>query len=328
MKMNRRAVLVGSTAFALTSVVPPSLLAADRTKLRFSFTSSETDIRARAMQRFGEGIKSDFDFQPYYNATLFKQGTEVVAMQRGNLEMSMLAPHDIAKQVPEWSIITAAYVFRNPDHALRVFASDVGKELYAMVEERLGIKVLAPVYYGTRQVALRTKQKINTPADMNGIKLRMPGGEVWQMLGKALGANPTPMAFTEVYTGLQTGAIDGQDNPLPTDRDMKFDEVSSQIVLTGHWVAITFLSIAKKVWDSSTAAQQNMLQTEADKAIAWSTDQHLAEESELVDYFKKKGLDVYTPDVDQFRAYAQKMYLGSELSKTWIPGMLERINKL
>jgi TRAP-type C4-dicarboxylate transport system substrate-binding protein len=85
-------------------------------------------------------------------------------------------------------------------------------------------------------VGLKPKKKISAPADMAGVKLRMPPGDAWQLLGRSLGANPTPMAFAETYTGLQTGAIDGQDNPLPNVRNMKFYEVMSQIVLTSHLV--------------------------------------------------------------------------------------------
>ena len=89
------------------------------------------------------------------------------------------------------------------------------QQLKKMAEDQLGIHILGPTYFGARQVGLKPDKKINTPADMAGIKLRMPGGDAWQFLGQALGANPTPMAYAEVYTGLQTGAIDGQDNPLP-----------------------------------------------------------------------------------------------------------------
>ena len=81
---------------------------------------------------------------------------------------------------------------------------------------------------------------------MAGIKLRMPGGDAWQFLGQALGANPTPMAYAEVYTGLQTGAIDGQDNPLPNVENMKFYEVMSQIVLTSHLVGFDLLTVSNE----------------------------------------------------------------------------------
>src|SRR3546814_10126591 len=98
-----------------------------------------------------------------------------------------------------------------------------------MAEYQLGVHILGPTYFGARQVVLKPDRKIMTPADIACIKLRMPGGEAWQFLGEALGANPTPMAYAEVHTGLQTGAIDGQDNPLPNVENMKFYEVMSQI---------------------------------------------------------------------------------------------------
>ena len=124
---------------------------------------------------------------------------------------------------------------------------------------------------------------------MAGIKLRMPGGDAWQFLGTALGANPTPMAYAEVYTGLQTGAIDGQDNPLPNVENMKFYEVMSQIVLTSHLVGFDLLTISKKVWNDMGAEKQAKVQAAADAAIAFSTEKHLAREKELVELFKEQG---------------------------------------
>src|SRR4029079_13523731 len=96
----------------------------------------------------------------------------------------------------------------------------------------------------------------NTPADMAGIKLRMPGGDAWLLLGRSLGANPTPMAYAEVYTGLQTGAIDGQDNPLPNVQNMKFYEVMTQIVLTSHLVGFDLLTLNQKTWAGMSPAKQ------------------------------------------------------------------------
>ena len=100
-------------------------------------------------------------------------------------------------------------------------------------EEELGVKLLSVMYLGRRQVNLRQPKDeltVRTPADLEGVNLRMPGTDAWQFLGKALGAAPTPMAFSEVYTALSTGAVDGQDNPLPTVVDAKFYEVTNQIM--------------------------------------------------------------------------------------------------
>ena len=116
------------------------------------------------------------------------------------------------------------------------------------------------MYLGRRQLNLRSDKKIKTPADLAGVKLRMPGTDAWQFLGKALGANPVPMAFTEVYTALQTGAIDGQDNPLPTDKDMKFYEVTKQIVPDQPPGRPELLAFSKKVWDRLTPDQQATVQ--------------------------------------------------------------------
>ena len=200
--------------------------------------------------------------------------------------------------------------------------------LKEQVEDTLGVKLLTVIYLGRRQLNLRTDQEVMTPADLAGVKLRMPGSDSWQFLGKALGANPTPMAFTEVYTGLQTGAVDGQDNPLPTDKDAKFYEVTKQIVLTSHLVDLNYLAISKKVWDKLTPEQQAQLQKAADDAAAFGRKNQLALEGELVDFFVEKGLKVYEPDLNAFRTHVQKAYLESDFSDTWPEGMVEKINKL
>jgi tripartite ATP-independent transporter DctP family solute receptor len=328
MKLNltRRQTLVAGGLLAASTALPA--LAADKPKLRFSAVFSDQDIRAEMMKKFSDSMKDDFDYQGYYGGTLFKQGTELVALQRGNLEMSNIAPQDFSKQMPEWSIVTAAYVFRDTDHLKKFFAGEMGEDLKKRTEEQLHVRVLGPTYFGVRQVGLKPDKKISTPADMVGIKLRMPGGEAWQFLGKSLGANPVAMAYAEVYTGLQTGAIDGQDNPLPNVQNMKFYEVMSQIVLTSHLVGFDLLTVSSKTWNAMSPELQKKFQEAADDVIDWSTGQHLAREKELASSFEEKGLKIYKPDVDAFRAYAQKMYLASDLAKSWPAGMLDKINAL
>lgn len=325
--LDRRSFLASSAA--LTVGLCSSAAAQAPTNLRFSAVFSEQDIRAEMMKRFGEEVKGlGFNLQPYYGGTLFKQGTELVAIQRGNLEMGNIAPQDISNQIPAWSIVTSAYLFRDADHMKKVFESDVGQQLRKMASDQLGIHILGPTYFGVRHVGLKPKKKINTPADMAGIKLRMPPGEAWQFLGQAVGANPTPMAYAEVYTGLQTGAIDGQDNPLPNVQNMKFYEVSSQIVLTSHLVGFDLLSVSNKIWEGMKSDTQKAFQTAATKAIDWSAQEHLKREAELAEFFKKQGLDVYAPDVKAFRDFAQKKYLSSDLAKSWPAGMLDKINAM
>jgi TRAP-type C4-dicarboxylate transport system substrate-binding protein len=326
MRATRRDFIIGTGLIAAAAPFPA--FAQDKPKLRFSAVFSEQDIRAEMMKVFAEGIKDDFAFEGFYGGTLFKQGTELVALQRGNLEMGNIAPQDISKQVPAWSVLTAAYLFRDAAHLRKFFTSEPGGQMKKLAEDQLGIKILGPTYFGARQVGLKPDKKINTPADMAGIKLRMPNGDAWQFLGTALGANPVPMAYAEVYTGLQTGAIDGQDNPLPNVENMKFYEVMSQIVLTSHLVGFDILTVSGKVWGAMSAEHQAKFQAAADKAIEMSTEKHLAREKELLELFKGKGLNIYTPDVAAFRKYALEKYAGSDLAKDWPSGMVEKISAL
>jgi tripartite ATP-independent transporter DctP family solute receptor len=325
-RIDRRSALMACAALAASWALP--VWAQAKPTIRFAAVFSDRDIRADMIRMLAKDIEGDFKIEPFYNSSLFKQGTELVALQRDNLEMGNIAPQDISKQIPAWTILTSAYLFRDANHLNSFFASDLGAQMKKMVEDQLKVKILGPTFFGTRQVGLKPKKKINTPADMSGIKLRMPPGDAWQLLGRSLGANPTPMAFAETYTGLQTGAIDGQDNPLPNVQNMKFYEVMTQIVLTSHLVGFDLLSLNMKTWSGMSPAQQKSFQAAADKAISWSAAEHLKREAELAAEFRKQGLEVYAPDVNAFRANAQKIYLASDEARDWPKGMLEKINAL
>ena len=325
--LNRRTALAGAAALTLGSAARDAF-GQDKPKAKFSAAFTDQDLRAEAYKAFAQEMKDDLDIEFFLNNTLFKQGTELVAMQRGNLEMCNLAPADISKQVPAWSLLTSAYLFRDADHLKKTFKSDVGQEMNKLAREKLGIQLIAPVYFGTRQVNLKPAKKITTPADMAGMKLRMPPGEFWQFLGESIGANPTPVAFAEVYTALQSGAIDGQDNPLVLSRTMKFYEVTTQFVLTSHVIGYDMAAVTGKLWDSLKPAQQAKFTAAAEKAFDASTAKYNAQEKEAADFFKAQGLQVNTPDVAAFRAFAQKKYLDSAFAKDWPKGMLERINAI
>jgi len=325
-KIERRAALKAGAALAASCVLPAR--AQVKPAIRFAAVFSDRDIRADMIRMLAKDVEGDFRIEPFYNSSLFKQGTELVALQRDNLEMGNIAPQDISKQIPAWTILTSAYLFRDANHLGSFWASELGAQFKKQAEDQAKIKILGPTFFGTRQVGLKPKKKISTPADMAGVKLRMPPGDAWQLLGRSLGANPTPMAFAETYTGLQTGAIDGQDNPLPNVQNMKFYEVMSQIVLTSHLVGFDLLSVNMKTWSGMSPAQQKSFQAAVDKAIAWSAAEHLKREAELAAEFRKQGLEVYVPDVNAFRANAQKIYLASDEAKDWPKGMLEKINAL
>jgi len=321
----RRMLATGASMLALGAL--PGALAQGRTKLRFSSAFTEQDLRAEAYKNFAAAIKDGYDFEPYWGNTLFKQGTELVALQRGNLEMCNLAPADISKQIPAWSLMTSAYLFRDVDHLKKTFKSDVGRDFNKMARDQLGIQVITPVYFGSRNVNLKPDKTIRTPADLAGIKLRMPPGEYWQFLGESIGVNPTPVAYAEVYTALQSGAIDGQDNPLVASKLMKFDEVTTQFVMTSHVLGYDVMVITTKLWDAMSPAQQQRFQAAAEKAVDDYTAKFVAQEKEVVEYFTKEGKKIYTPDIAAFRSYAQKKYV-DKYGSEWPKGALERINAL
>ena len=326
--LKRRPFLGGIGAATLAAAATPAAAQAGLT-LRMSTPATPTDQRSVALAEiFGPAVKDFATYQPHYNSTLFKQGTELEAIARGNLEMSITSAQELATIFPQWSIFTAGYLLRDADHQKKVFASPIMDELKKPVEDRLGVKLLSVMYLGRRQLNLRTEKEIRRPADLAGTKLRMPNTEAWLLLGSALGANPLPLAFTEIYTALQTGAVDGQDNPLPTNRDSKFYEVTKQIVLTSHLVDQNYVAFSKRVWDRLTPAQRDIVQKASDDASELGRQRQLKLEAELEAFFKERGLKVYAPDLDAFRAHVQKAYLESKFAKDWPAGMVDKINAI
>ena len=326
----RRTLLAAGAALALAGALVPAAQAQTKVLLRISTPAVPDDWHAKMWTVFKESLDKsapgEFDVQINLNASLFKQGAEPAAMARGNLELSSISAFDIAKLVPEMSIFTAGYIVRDPDHQQKVFNGPIGDEMFKLVAEKMEVTPLSTIYLGTRQVNLREARNVKTPADLKGVKLRMPGSKEWLFLGEALGATATPLAFGEVYLGLKTGTIDGQDNPLPTVRAAKFYEVTKQLVMTSHLVDGIFISISNKSWSALNAAQKTKVKAAAQAATAYNNQNRIQEEGQIVDFFKQQGLQVTTPDVDAFRKSVQQAYSTSDMAKTWPAGLLDRIN--
>ena len=324
-----RKIMTVLVTLALGCAVTGQAMAADKIKLRMAGSGSPTGTRAIALdEQFAPAVAEFAEYEAHWNSSLFKQGTELEAIARGNLEMALASAQELAVFFPEFSIFATGYVHRDAEHQRAVFNDPLMDPFKKKAEEELNLKLLSVMYFGARQLNLRTDQKVMTPEDLAGVNLRMPGTDAWQFLGKALGANPTPMAFAEVYTGLQSGAIDGQDNPLPTMVDKKFYEVTKQVILTSHLVDLNYISISKSLWDEMTPEQQKTVQAAADAAAMQCSEQQVKKEKELQDFLKEKGLQVYEPDLDAFRQRVQKMYLESDIAKSWPEGLLDKINAL
>ena len=324
----RRRTLLGASA-ALGAMALPAL-AQSKTLLRISTPAVPDAWHAKMWTVFKDSLDKsapgEFDVQINLNGSLFKQGTEPAAMARGNLELASISAQDISKILPEYSIFTAGYLLRDADHQQKVFNGPIGAEMYKAVAEKMDVQILGIGYTGSRQVGLREARSVKTPADLKGLKLRMPASKEWLFLGEALGATPTPLAFGEVYLGLKTGTIDGQDNPLSGVRAAKFHEVMKQIVLTSHLVDGVFIAISSKAYNALNPGQKQKVNAAAQAAVAYNNENNIKEEAQLVDFFRKEGLQVTTPDLDAFRKHVQAAYLNSDFAKVWPKGLLERIN--
>jgi TRAP-type transport system periplasmic protein len=305
-------------------VAAPAL--AQKTVLRFSTAAPPPDFLSRSMQQFKAELEKaapEFDVQLHYASSLFRQGTEVPAMQRGNLEMSTMTTFEVAQQVPELGFFNRAYLFRDYDHAYKTLTGPVGKRYADLVAQKMDLLILAPTYLGTRQVALRTVREVKAPGDLAGLKLRMPGGPDWLLLAQSIGATPTPMGMAEVYVALQTGTIDGQENPPTIFNAAKFHEVSKQMVLTSHLVQPIFYAIAKPYFDKLKPDQQTKLREAAVRSAKWNDDNRLNDEKTVIEGLAAKGLTVSRPDLAPFRASADKVYAGADAAKAWDRKLME-----
>ena len=327
-KLTRRTLLTLTAA----AVIAAPAFAADMVTLRMSTPASETDQRSIALAEvFAPAVAEFATYEPHYNGSLIAQGSELESIASGDLEMSIASAQELAQFFPEFSIFATGYVHQDAAHQVAVFNDPLMGPCKQKVEDGLGVKLLSVMYLGQRHVNLRqTKDELTVmkPSDLAGVNLRMPGTDAWQFLGKALGANPTPMSFTEVYTALQTGSVDGQDNPLPTVVDAKFYEVTNQIVLTSHLVDLNYVAFSKEIWDELSADQQAPVQAAADAAADSGRAIQLEKEDSLVAFLKEQGLEIYEPDLKAFREHVQSQYAGSELAASWPDGVLDTINGL
>ena len=255
------------------------------TQIRISTAAPPSDFLAKALEQLKADVDAasvGLDVSVHPASTLFKQGTEVPALQRGNLEMSTMTTFEVAQQIPELGYFNRGYLLRDYDQLFRVFDGAIGEDFRKTVAEKMGIVILATHYLGTRQVSLRQKRAVKAPADLAGVKMRMPAGPEWLLLGRTLGVTPVPLGMPEVYLAMKTGTVDGQENPLSILNAAKFYEVSEQIVLTAHMVQPVFFAIAKPVWDKLNPDQRNALDAAARKTAKAGSDLRLADEKAIV----------------------------------------------
>lgn len=251
-------------------------------------------------------------FTYHDSGSLFSQDAELPATIRNNVTMCYTDASWLGDYMSSIKMFSAGYIFSGPDHMDKVLNGPIGKDLFEQVAKEVGVRPLSAYYMGSRTINLRQAKPAMTPADMKGIKLRMPNSETWLFLGKALGANPVPIDWGELYTALQTGAVDGQDNPLPGIKEGKFYEVTKSISLTNHVVGAVWPCINEEVWQSLDADLQKIL-IDAFEAGRKSNDAAVKDaESKLVAEFEAEGLTVVVPDIDAFKSAVNAYYLNDK----------------
>ena len=266
----------------------------------------------------------------YPSGSLFTQEGEVTAIMTGDLDLSTLAFQDMAPYLPTAAMFAAPYIFTSYDHMEKVFAqnSKVAKDFYGMVAEACGYTPLAAMTQGSRTVNTKWEQPIMTPDDMAGMILRMPNAPAWINAGRSLGAEVTPIAYSEVYTALQTGTVEGQDNPLPGTYAMKFYEVTKQISLTKHIIDVKLLCINNDVWNEMSSQQQGWMREAAQFACEAGSETTYKQESELLDFFKGYGTIITEPDVEAFQKHSFQYYVDNNLTDDWDMDLYDAVQKL
>ena len=200
--------------------------------------------------------------------------------------------------VPSISVVEAPYVWRDAAHLQKAMSGPVGQKFNDTLVKARGMRILGTTYYGTRHLTT-TQKEVKTPADLVGFKLRVPENDVFKAMAEAWGAKPTPMNFGELYLALKQNVVDGQENPLPTIKSGKFDEVQKYLVLSGHIITPRLVVVNEAFWQGLSAADRKLLEDAIAAGIAWQDEELAKQEKSLVDTFKAAGMTVITPDAER-----------------------------
>ena len=288
MKLTTRIGLIAA-ALALTS---GSAFAQQKLKWAHVYETSEPyhTQSVWAAEEIKKRTNGKFEITVHPASSLGKETDINQGMTLGTVDMIISGPSFAGRSYPRLGIAYYPFIFRDADHLIAYSKSPVFKEMIDGYRAKTGIQILAYTYYGARHT---TAQKPFTDcAGMKGLKIRVPDVPAYMATPKACAANPTPIAFAEVYLALQNGTVEAQENPLTTIEAKKFYEVQKAIMLTGHIVDGLTTQVAPHVWNKLSDAEKKIFTDVALEAAAKATDQIKKREAELVDEFKKKGIQI------------------------------------
>jgi len=242
-----------------------------------------------------------YEVQVFPASSLGKESDINQGLTLGTVDIILTGASFAGRTYPPLAVTYFPFIFRDADHLLKYAKSDVFRELAKGYDEKSGNHVTAVTYYGARHVTSTAARPIAKPEDMKGLKIRVPDAPAYLAFPKSLGANPTPIAFAEVYLALQNGTVDAQENPLPTIEAKKFYEVQKNISLTGHIVDSLLTVISGQTWNKLSDADKKIFAEVTEEAADKAGREIAASEVRLVDEFKKKGNNVIVVDKNAFR---------------------------
>lgn len=315
--------LLSATAFADSQ----------KTVIKLSLMENEEHpqgLLAAAFEKELEALSDgQIDVQVFYNGSLYSLEAAMPAMRSGDLEATFTSMQVTAEYLPSISMLTSTFIFKDYDHMRKVMDGEVGETLFEqMNNDSVGYVPVGFFYNGSRQLNLRTTEPIMKPEDLSSTILRMPSSDAWIAAGESLGAKATPLAYSEVYTALQNGTIDAQDNPLPAVKTMKFYEVTKQISLTYHIIDAEIFAFSYKAWNALNDEQQGWVKEAASRAIKVCDEAVIAQEAELISFFEDEGLMIVHPDYDAFKEHAYQYYVEKGLTADWDMALYDQIQAM
>ncbi|AEG91986.1 sialic acid TRAP transporter substrate-binding protein SiaP [Ramlibacter tataouinensis] len=253
-----------------------------------------------AGEEFKKRTNGKYEIQVFPASSLGKESDINQGLQLGTVDIILTGASFAARSFPRLAVSYYPFTFRDADHVLKYAKSDVFKELAEGYKKASGGNtVTAMTYYGVRHAT--SNKAFKTCDEMKGLKMRVPDAPAYTALPRACGANPTPIAFAEVYLALQNGTVDAQENPLPTIEAKKFYEVQKNIILTGHIADSLLTIVSPTTMGRLTPAEQKTLLEVTQEAAEKASQDVRKREGELVDEFKKKGLNIITVDRNDFQ---------------------------
>lgn len=320
----RRLLARGIASLAVTSLATSARAS---TVIRWATVLATSHPSVSMMERVAKQVKEDtggaLEIQVFPGGQLGSSRDVIEATSTGAIQLVDEGAAQFGQFVPQFSILEAPYIWRDPQHVRTALSSPLLDEVNKQLVEKRGMRILASTYYGRRHLTSGSKA-IKSVEDMKGFKLRIPEVDTFRAMTEAWGARPTPLNFSELYLALSQGAIDGQENPLPTIQSAKLYEVQKYLILTGHIITPRLIAVNEASWNSLSDKEQTSLKKALAEHGLWQDNQIVDQESKLVDTFKGANMTVIEPDLESFR----KPVLASvpaRFEAKWGKGLWERI---